>query len=168
MNGAVSANDDYEALLRSAERICAVHQYEPQDTVVFVPAGRKMSHPVSEDLLPLSGTETSFPLQVEVPLAEEELSPSQKDICIACLRALLSKDPQAAPVFETLGHIGSNYQADRVYTLALIEDRRAVRVLQEWAVTNFRGIKLQKLLFFIQGWHLGLIGDPLFENDFEA
>lgn len=71
-------------------------------------------------------------------------------------------------MFETLGHIGSNYQADRVYTLALIEDRRAVRVLQEWAVTNFRGIKLQKLLFFIQGWHLGLIGDPLFENDFEA
>lgn len=136
MNCAVSANDDYEALLRSAERICAVHQYEPQDTVVFVPAGRKMSHPVSEDLLPLSGTETSFPLQVEVPLAEEELSPSQKDICIACLRALLSKDPQAAPVFETLGHIGSHYQADRVYTLALIKDRRAVRVLQEWAVTN--------------------------------
>ena len=85
MNCAVSANDDYEALLRSAERICAVHQYEPQDTVVFVPAGRKMSHPVSEDLLPLSGTETSFPLQVEVPLAEEELSPSQKDICIASI-----------------------------------------------------------------------------------
>ena len=29
-------------------------------------------------------------------------------------------------------------------------------------------MKLQKLLFFMQGWHLGLTGDPLFENDFEA
>ncbi len=29
-------------------------------------------------------------------------------------------------------------------------------------------MKLQKLLFFMQGWHLGLTGEPLFENDFEA
>lgn len=29
-------------------------------------------------------------------------------------------------------------------------------------------MKLQKLLFFMQGWHLGLADKPLFENDFEA
>lgn len=32
-------------------------------------------------------------------------------------------------------------------------------------ITN---LKLQKLLYYIQGWHLGLYGKPLFEEDFQA
>lgn len=28
--------------------------------------------------------------------------------------------------------------------------------------------KLQKLCYYAQGWHLGLKGEPLFDNDFEA
>lgn len=32
-------------------------------------------------------------------------------------------------------------------------------------ITN---LKLQKLLYYIQGWHLGLYDKPLFEEDFQA
>lgn len=32
-------------------------------------------------------------------------------------------------------------------------------------ITN---LKLQKLLYYIQGWHLGLHGKPLFNEDFQA
>lgn len=150
MNCAISGNDDYEALLRSSERICAVHQYEPQDTVIFVPAGRKTTIPAPEAPLLSPDTRSSLPLQVEVPLTEDSLSPEQKteenlsqdqkDVLISCLRALLSKDPQKAPVLETLGHVGRHYQADRVYTLVPIEDGRAVHVLQEWTAENVHGL----------------------------
>lgn len=36
---------------------------------------------------------------------------------------------------------------------------------REDLITNLR---LQKLLYYIQGWHLGLHGKPLFEEDFQA
>jgi len=29
-------------------------------------------------------------------------------------------------------------------------------------------LRLQKLLYYVQGWHLGLEGSPLFEDDFQA
>ena len=32
-------------------------------------------------------------------------------------------------------------------------------------ITN---LKLQKLLYYVQGWHLGLHGEPIFSDDFEA
>lgn len=36
---------------------------------------------------------------------------------------------------------------------------------REDLITN---LKLQKLLYYVQGWHLGLFGEPLFAEDFEA
>lgn len=58
----------------------------------------------------------------------------------------------------------SNVQ--RVVTASQVA-RYVVREFQEREdpVTN---LKLQKLLYYIQGWYLGLYGTPIFEDDFEA
>ncbi|AHI77686.1 hypothetical protein BTRA_3403 [Burkholderia thailandensis USAMRU Malaysia  len=50
---------------------------------------------------------------------------------------------------------------------ALAVARYIIRRFQdrEDPVTN---LKLQKLLYYVQGWHLGVFGTPAFEDDFEA
>lgn len=136
MNCAVSANDDYEALLRSAERICAVHQYEPQDTVVFVPAGRKNVPPRFRGSAPAFRYRNILPPPGRSPPGGRGTFSLPERHMHRLPSCAPLQDPQRASLCSRPGPYRQPYQADRVYTLALIEDRRAVRVLQEWAVTN--------------------------------
>lgn len=43
-----------------------------------------------------------------------------------------------------------------------------VKAFQEAGDDSITNLKLQKILYYLQGWHLGLYGEPLFEDDFEA
>ncbi|MDP2247969.1 MAG: DUF4065 domain-containing protein, partial [Nitrosomonadales bacterium] len=52
-------------------------------------------------------------------------------------------------------------------TTAINVARYIIRKFQDAGdpVTN---LKLQKLLYYVQGWHLGIYNTPAFEDDFQA
>ena len=56
--------------------------------------------------------------------------------------------------------------SDRVYTYKNISDYFiALSNDTENLITN---LKMQKLIYYVQSWHLGIFGLPIFADDFEA
>ena len=71
------------------------------------------------------------------------LSDNGKNTAIACLEALLLDESPDVVMAEVLRNLGEYYQADRVYTLALVDDGRSVRATHEWVNDGRRSLKKQ-------------------------
>ena len=69
------------------------------------------------------------------------LSDQEKDVALNCVSAMLSARTLNASLMGVLQTIGAYYQADRVYTLMLVENRRAVIMTFEWTSGSKRSIQ---------------------------
>jgi uncharacterized phage-associated protein len=50
----------------------------------------------------------------------------------------------------------------------MVSAQHVARYIKDRQATPFGDLQLQKLLYYVQGWHLAWTGRPLFEEDFEA
>ncbi len=126
----------YESLLLEAGRVCDMRMNAPSDAVIFFSeAGDEagaMLHAAHDD----DAKRSIYSWETKRPLSDQA-----KDVAIHCLGEMLKKNASGEPVVTVLQRIGRYYRADRAYTLALVEDRRAVAAIHEWATEGKRSIK---------------------------
>ena len=126
----------YQTMLAQAIRVCDFWWNAAADTVAFAPEGEdwawaQLSREDQEDQVSVVR-----PLDLERPLSEQE-----KDVALDCMSAMLSARTLDVSLRGVLQTIGAYYRADRVYTLMLVEDRRAVIMTFEWTGAGKRSIQ---------------------------
>lgn len=136
---ATAAAAIYSAMAAQAARVCEFWWNAPADTVAFVPENEDWDWtqlPPAER----EGEEERVSVFRQAgqtrPLSERE-----KDVALDCVSAMLSAKTLDASIGGVLRTIGTHYRADRVYTLMLVESRRAVVMTFEWTGTGKRSIQ---------------------------
>lgn len=125
----------YRPMVKQALQVCAFWWNAAADTVAFAQErdGREgMQLPLSEE----DGEIAVHAWEMKRPLSEQE-----KDVALDCVSAMLSARTLNASLMGVLQTIGAYYQADRVYTLMLVENRRAVIMTFEWTSGSKRSIQ---------------------------
>ncbi len=125
----------YEAMLTQALRVCSLQEDSTADTVAFAQEmddwGWAQLSPRPEDS---QGTVRSTEL-------DRPLSTLEKDVAFDCVATMLTAKTLDASINGVLKTIGTYYHADRVYTLNLVGDRRAVVMAFEWTSPGRRSIQ---------------------------
>lgn len=72
--------------------------------------------------------------QITVHQAEmsRPLTEGEKEVALQCVSAMLAADGLESSLRSVLGYVGAYYRADRVYILALAENRQVVTMPFEW------------------------------------
>ena len=126
----------YSAMLAQAARMCASLRDAAADTIAFVPEERDWTG----ELPFQSGQKGQFAVapaeEAALPMSEQE-----KDVALRCMSTMLNARTLDASLLGVLRTIGEFYRADRVYTLMLVEDRRAVVMTFEWTSVSKRSIQ---------------------------
>ncbi len=140
---------NYETLLERAERCCSAWESAAADTVVFLDeiaipdslSAVSEKHP--EGTHAEKATENFSESFSAMPLVASEtpLSGEEKDVALACLDALLMDDSPDVAMAGVLRRVGQYYQADRVYTLSITDDRGTVRACHEWVAEGRYSLK---------------------------
>ena len=125
----------YNTMLSQAVRVCALWWNAAADTVAFAPETEDWEWTQLTQI----GQEsqgTVRPMEMDRPLSERE-----KDVALSCVSVMLSARTLDASLRGVLETIGTYYRADRVYTLILVENRRAVIMTFEWTSACKRSIQ---------------------------
>ena len=127
---------EYHAMLAQAVLASSLRTDTAADAVVFAQESGSQSW---AQLLPTGEQD-----QVLVRSAEMErpLSIQEKDVAFDCMSAMLAARTLDASLSGVLRTIGTYYRADRVYTLLLAENRRAVIMTFEWTGPGKHSIQL--------------------------
>ena len=122
-------------MVKQALQVCAFWWNAAADTVAFAQerdGWEGMQLPLGEE----DGEIAVHAWEMKRPLSEQE-----KDVALDCVSAMLSARTLNASLMGVLQTIGAYYQADRVYTLMLVENRRAVIMTFEWTNGSKRSIQ---------------------------
>ena len=126
----------YSAMLSQALQVCAFWWNAAVDTVAFAQEAEDWSW----TQLPQAGQEEQVSVIQPAELGRA-LSDREKDVALDCVSAMLSARTLEASLRGVLETIGAYYRADRVYTLMLVENQRAVIMTFEWASGGRRSIQ---------------------------
>ena len=108
---------DYGEIISKAESICDAWKNAPEDSVIFF--NNKEGRRPEEYCDAPKGNEVCLPGR-------------RKDIVFTCLDAMFMANTADAAMSTALALIGLYYGADRVYTLALMENGKSVAIVHEW------------------------------------
>ena len=116
---------DYRTLTAQCVRLCQMWRNAVMDTVVFSqcdgdPAWNELRRSDAGDEVSLH------------PAEDCALSEQEKDAALRCISAMLSAETLEDSLRSILHVLGTQYQADRVYVLALDENRHMVLMPYEW------------------------------------
>ena len=117
----------YESMKQTASRLCALHEAEAEDTVVFSESGDKYRWSSVELENQAAEQLDSQPLEHSALMTEED-----KDMVIDCMGLMLKSGSTDTSVDGVLMKLGQYYQADRVYILTLTEHGRIITMINEW------------------------------------
>ena len=126
----------YNTMLSQAARVCDFWWNAATDTVAFVPENDDWEW----TQLPPAGREEQVSV-VRPPEMERPMSEQEKDVALKSVSVMLSARTLDASLRGVLQTIGEHYRADRVYTLMLVENRRAVIMTFEWTSPCKRSIQ---------------------------
>ena len=126
----------YNAMLAQALQVCAFWWNAAVDTVAFSQEAEDWTW----NQLPPPGQEDRISVIQPLP-AERPLSEREKDVALDCMSVMLSARTLDASLRGVLQTIGIYYRADRVYTLMLVENQRAVIMTFEWTSPSKRSIQ---------------------------
>ncbi|MBM6829297.1 EAL domain-containing protein [Anaerotignum lactatifermentans] len=117
---------DYPAMVTQAIQLCQLWHNMASDTVTFSQENddwgwNELQFSSKDDQVTLGRTE------MDRPLSEPE-----KDVALQCVSAMLTSNSLESSIHSVLNYIGNYYQADRVYVLALAENRHVVTMPFEW------------------------------------
>ena len=116
---------DFEKMKFDVENLCEVNNSEPADAVLFADEDYDWTEILIRRIKP-----EDLPVdrpELMLPMTEED-----KDIAISCLALMLNADTKGSSIDAVLARLGLYYQADRVYVLALTEQRQTLTMLNEW------------------------------------
>ena len=130
-----TAAANYSMMLAQALRTCALWSDSRTDTVAFA---QEMDDWNWTQMAPMEEHDqvSVYSSEMTRPLSEQE-----KDVALDCVSTMLSARTLDAALLGVLQTIGVYYHADRVYTLILVENRRAVVMTFEWARPGKRSIQ---------------------------
>lgn len=124
----------YLPMLAQAFQTCILQLDAAADTVAF-----------AQEVDDWGWTQLSSGAGSQVAVQPEEfsraLSAGEKDAAMACMEAMLAARTLDTSLSGVLRVLGDYYQADRVYILMLVEDRRALVMTYEWAGPGKRNIQ---------------------------
>lgn len=118
---------DLEDMKCSVHKLCLLHESEAEDAVFFFDPALKYEWSDVELGEKNIKNMDSQPLEPTGIMTE-----SEKDMVLDCMSLMLKSRSLDASIDGVLMNVGQYYQADRVYILALTEDRRLVTMLNEW------------------------------------
>lgn len=127
--GTVCARQDgasYLQLSAQAVQLCQLWHNAAADTVVFPQEGEEWAWDE------LQRTDREDMVTVHHAEMERPLSDREKDVAFQCISAMLDSDSLDSSIRSVLSAIGHYYMADRVYVLALAENRYVVTMPYEW------------------------------------
>ncbi len=129
-----AATANYRFMLAQAVQACASRWNAATDAVVFAQEREEwlwtQLHAGQNDRVSIHTTEMS-----------RLLSAPEKDLALASMSTMLAAKTLDASLSGVLRAIGEYYHADRVYTLMLVESRRAVVITFEWTNGGKRSIQ---------------------------
>ena len=125
----------YDAMLTQALQACALWWKAASDTVAFA------QEQEDQEWMQLQAGEDGGEISVHTAEMQRPLSEQEKDVALDCVSAMLSARTLDDSLLGVLRALGSYYQADRVYTLMLVENRHAVIMTFEWAGAGKRSIQ---------------------------
>lgn len=130
-----AASSNYHTMLARAVQVCAFWWNAAADTVAFSQEHEDWSW---TQLHPYDSEEQVFihASEMERPLSEQE-----KDVALDCVSTMLSARTLDASLTGVMQTIGEYYHADRVYSLMLVENNRAVIMTFEWTSGSKRSIQ---------------------------
>ena len=125
----------YSAMLAQALRTCTLQADAADDTVTFAQeiddwGWTQLTPSQKNDRVSIHSAEMARPL-----------SALEKDVAFDCVAGMLTAKTLDASLLGVLKTIGAYYHADRVYSLLLVEDRRAVIMTFEWTSPSKRSIQ---------------------------
>lgn len=140
---------DYSQMLIQAIHTCLLWLDAVTDTVAFAQEADgwgwlQMLPSKKEDHVAVHSTEMLRPL-----------SEREKDVAFDCVSTMLTARTLDASLIGTLQTIGAYYHADRVYTLSLVENQRAVVMNFEW--TSQSKCSIQQVVSGMQLNHFPLL-----------
>ena len=130
-----AATAEHGTMLAQALRACAFWWNAAADTVAFTQEAEDRGWPQ------LQAREQDDQVAVHSSEMARPLSEREKDVALDCVSTMLTARTLDASITGVLQTIGVYYRADRVYTLSLVEDRRAVIMTYEWTSSSKRSIQ---------------------------
>ena len=115
----------YTAMVERARQLCTLWWSAAEDTVALVPEADERS-------LPELGGEDAERVAVHMSEMERPLSESEKDVALDCVSSMLAARSLDSSLHSVLRTIGTYYDADRVYTMMLVENGHTVVMTFEW------------------------------------
>lgn len=125
----------YSPMLAQVLRACAMQEDAASDAVVFA---QEIDDWGWLQLMPGQDTDQGSIRSAELA---RPLSVPEKDVAFDCVTTMLTAKTLDDSLNGVLRTIGTYYQADRVYTLILVEDRQSVIMSFEWTGPGRRSIQ---------------------------
>ena len=121
-----ASSGEVHAMAAQAAQVCEFWWNAAADTVAFA------QDEEDRDLSRLLPAGTRDQVSIHPMGAKQPMSKQEKDVALDAIAAMLTAKTLDASLLAVLRIIGNYYAADRVYTLMLVENSRAVVMTFEW------------------------------------
>lgn len=121
-----TGSTDFLAAVSECCQLCETWHSAASDLVAF---SQEYSN---SDWIESEYSDPDDQVAVRQPQEKRPLSSEEKEAAFQCMSAMLSSDSLESTIHGVLAAIGEYYQADRVYILALTENRHVVIMPHEW------------------------------------
>ena len=130
-----SVEANYVKMLDQALKVCEFWWNAPTDITAFAEESDEFT------IAQTQTKEDDDEVCVHSSEMDRPLSESEKDVALECVSTMLNAKSLDASLMGVLRSIGTYYQADRVYTLILVENQHSVVMSFEWTGPNKRSIQ---------------------------